>query len=50
MLYSPSIALAIWALLVATFPDATVVAILGALLVIAAIAVHVVALKGHHRD
>lgn len=48
MLYSPSIALAIWALLVARFHDATLVAVLGTLLVIGAIAVHFVALN--HRD
>lgn len=41
MLYSPSIALAIWAAFVARFGDAPSIAILGALVTVLAVAVHV---------
>jgi uncharacterized membrane protein required for colicin V production len=50
MLYSPSIALAIWALFVARFGDALAVAVIGGLATILAVAVHVAEKIREHRD
>lgn len=50
MLYAPSIALAIWALFIARFGDALSVAVLGALLTLAAVALHVAEKVRAHRD